>query len=475
MLKMNLILCLIITGLFSCKSQDIDKKVSMHELENLPVENAILTKAPLVPPPITRNHSAKVIVNLETSEGVAELSKGVQYVFWRFGDSVPGPMIRVREGDYIELNFSNHPKSKLPHNIDLHAVTGQGGGAEATFTLPGKTSKMNFRAMKPGLYVYHCATAPVGMHIANGMYGLILVQPKEGFEPVDKEFYIMQSEFYTKGKYNDKGLQPFSLEKALQENPDYVVFNGSVGALTGKNALKAKTGETIRMYVGVGGPNLSSSFHVIGEIFDKVYVDAGTKIIQENVQTTLIPSGGSTIVEFKVDVPATYVLVDHAIFRAFNKGAIGQLIVEGEHDETIITEKLSTTDYKPSVEEKKEDNKKPDVSLIQKSLKEQMNAGAKIYELNCLPCHGEKGEGLEGEFPPLAKSDYLLKDKNRSIDVVMNGLTGKIKVNGKEYDSEMPNLELSDEEISDVLTYVRNSFGNKAGPVLLKEVKQRRK
>ncbi|MCB0342935.1 MAG: nitrite reductase, copper-containing, partial [Bdellovibrionales bacterium] len=283
-------------------------------------EEAVLTHAPNVPPPITRDHATKVIVNLETTEVVKKMADGVDYTFWTFGGEVPGKFIRVREGDLVEFNLSNHPDSKMPHNIDLHAVTGPGGGAASSFTAPGHTSKFSFTALNPGLYVYHCATAPVGMHIANGMYGLILVEPVGGLPKVDKEYYVMQSEFYTKGDYGDPGLQPFSMKKALQEIPDYVVFNGSVGALAGDNAITADKGETVRLFVGNGGPNLVSSFHVIGEIFDKVYTEGGG-VANTNVQTTLVPAGGSTVVEFKVDVPGTFIIVDHSIFRTFNKGA----------------------------------------------------------------------------------------------------------------------------------------------------------
>ena len=179
----------------------------------------------------------------------------------------------------------------------MHAVTGPGGGAISTFVAPGHEKVFTFKTLNPGLYVYHCATAPVGMHIANGMYGLILVEPEGGLAPVDKEYYVMQGDFYTKGKYGERGLQPFDMQKAIDEAPDYVVFNGRVGALTDKNAITAKVGETVRLFVGNGGPNKVSSFHVIGEIFDKVHVEGG-EIINENVQTTLIPAGGAAMVEF---------------------------------------------------------------------------------------------------------------------------------------------------------------------------------
>lgn len=310
----------------------------------LPVIDAIVTHAPEVPPPTDRDHPAKVRVKMETVEKTMKMDDGVEYHYWTFDGDVPGRMIRVREGDTVEVEFSNNPSSTVPHNVDFHAATGQGGGAAATFTAPGRTSTFSFKALQAGLYIYHCAVAPVGMHIANGMYGLILVEPKEGLPKVDKEFYIVQGDFYTKGKKGAQGLQPFDMDKAVAEQPEYVVFNGHVGSIAGDNALKAKAGETVRMYVGNGGPNLVSSFHVIGEIFDKVYVEGG-KLINENVQSTIVPAGGSAIVEFKVDIPGSYTLVDHSIFRAFNKGALGQLKVEGAENPEIMTQKLSDTAY----------------------------------------------------------------------------------------------------------------------------------
>ncbi len=310
-------------------------------------ENAVLTYAPEVPPATRRDYATRVVVELDVLEVVKELADGVHYAFWTFGGETPGPMIRVREGDLVEFHLMNHPDNKVPHNIDLHAVTGTGGGAEATLIVPGKAASFEFRALKPGLYVYHCATAPVGLHIANGMYGLIFVEPKEGLPEVDREYYVMQSEFYTSGAFGEKGLQAFNMATALREDPSYVVFNGGVGNLTGARALQAAVGEKIRLLVGNGGPNLTSSFHVIGEIFDAVYTEGGTVANQHDVQTTAIPAGGSAMVEFEVDVPGKYTLVDHAIFRAFNKGAVGILNVVGPENHDIYTGQLDLTDYAP--------------------------------------------------------------------------------------------------------------------------------
>jgi nitrite reductase (NO-forming) len=301
-------------------------------------EVAVLTDAPNVPPPITRTHATRVVVNLETVEKTMRLADSVDYTFWTFGGKAPGSFIRVREGDQVEFHLTNHHASTAPHNIDLHAVTGPGGGAKATLTMPGGESVFSFAALNPGLYVYHCATSPVPMHIANGMYGLILVEPKAGLPKVDREYYVMQSEFYTKGAYGAKGLQTLDMDKGVEERPTYVVFNGSVGALTGDGALEAKVGERVRLFVGNGGPNLTSSFHVIGEVFDNVYQEGGSLATQHNVQTTVVPAGGSAIVEFGVEKAGELVLVDHAIFRAFHKGALGIMNVTGPDNPKVMAE-----------------------------------------------------------------------------------------------------------------------------------------
>jgi nitrite reductase (NO-forming) len=309
--------------------------VSTPNEEIVGQEVAVLTEAPAVPAPITRTHATRVIVNLDVVEKPMRLADSVEYTMWTFGGTVPGRFIRVREGDLVELHLRNAAGSTMPHNIDLHAVTGPGGGAKSSLTMPGGESVFTFTAMNPGLFVYHCATSPVPMHMANGMYGMILVEPKAGLATVDREFYVMQSEFYTKGKFGEHGLQMLDMDKGIDERPTYVVFDGSVGALTGDKALQAKVGERVRIFFGDAGPNLTSSFHVIGEVFDNVYTEGGS-VAQHNVQTTLVPAGGSTMVEFGVEKPGDLILVDHSIFRAFNKGALGVLHVSGPDDQRIF-------------------------------------------------------------------------------------------------------------------------------------------
>ncbi len=328
-----------------------------------------------LPPPITRTESTLVEISLETQELVAEIAPGTTYKYWTYNGTVPGPLLRVREGDDVRITLTHgtgghmhgafqvesfptlaeakafistnvahaddgHAHSAMTdahsaeghstHSVDLHAVTGPGGGATLTQVGHDGPKTFQFKATHAGVYVYHCASPHVPTHIANGMYGLIVVEPKEGLKPVDKEFYVMQSDFYTKGTFGQKGHQEFSLENLLAERPTYFAFNGRVGGLTGNRAMKANVGDRIRMFVGVGS-HVPSNFHIIGEIFDNLYSDGAiTSEPLHNVQTTIVPAGGAIMIEFTVDVPGKYLLVDHTLTRSIDKGALAELVVEGQ-------------------------------------------------------------------------------------------------------------------------------------------------
>ena len=295
-----------------------------------------------LPGPIDRRAPQVVDVELTAQEVVGQLADGTTYPYFTFNGTVPGPFLRVRVGDTVNLTLHNETSSTLGHSIDLHAVNGPGGGAVYTQTLPGETHVFSFRALNPGLYVYHCATPSVPHHIASGMYGLILVEPEGGMPPVDKEFYVMQGEIYTVEPFGMQGALAFSMEKMLAEAPEYVVFNGAAGALTlDENLLQVEVGDTVRIFFGVGGPNLTSSFHVIGEIFDRAYPFAAlTSPPLTDVQTVSVPPGGAAVVEFKVDVPGRYLLVDHALSR-LERGLVGFLMAEGAEDPTIFSGELT--------------------------------------------------------------------------------------------------------------------------------------
>ncbi len=295
-----------------------------------PAAGADIVRDPTdLPAPLGEREPTTVRIDLEAVEIEGQLADGTTYTYWTFNGAVPGPFFRVRLGDTIEVHMKNNTSSTMNHSVDFHAVTGPGGGAVMTQTKPGEETMFTAKALNPGLFVYHCATPMVADHISNGMYGLILVEPEGGLPPVDREFYVMQGELYTTGAFGEQGHQMSDTTKLLNEDPEYFVFNGAVGALTDQKPLKANVGETVRIFFGVGGPNFTSSFHVIGEIFDRVFDQASlTAPPLTDVQTTLVPPGGATMVEFHLEVPGRYILVDHALAR-LQRGLAGYLIVEG--------------------------------------------------------------------------------------------------------------------------------------------------
>ena len=290
-----------------------------------------------LPAPIGARGPATVRVDLETSEVTGRLDDGASYSYWTFNGKVPGPFVRVRVGDSVEVTMRNAEGSLMSHNVDFHAVTGPGGGGVATVAAPGERKGFTFQALNPGLYVYHCAVAPHALHIANGMYGLILVEPEGGLPAVDREFYVMQGELYTDRQFGASGEIGTDHERLLDERPTHVLFNGAVGALTTRAPLRARVGETVRIFFGVGGPNLTSSFHVIGEIFDKVY-NLGDVVSRplSSVQTVSVPPGGAAVVDFRLEVPGRFLLVDHALSR-LDKGCVGFLQVEGEENPEVFS------------------------------------------------------------------------------------------------------------------------------------------
>jgi nitrite reductase (NO-forming) len=296
----------------------------------------IVRPATDLPPPIARREPAHVKVNLVTQEVVGKIADGATYRYWTYNGKLPGPMVRVRVGDTVEVTLHNPEDSMAMHNVDFHAVTGPGGGGAASLANPGETRTFTFKALKPGLYIYHCAAPIAAQHIANGMYGAILVEPEEGLPKVDREFYVIQGEIYTEEDHDAQGELTESITKLLDEDPEFYVFNGAYKALTGDKMLEAKVGETVRIYFGVGGPNKTSSFHVIGEIFDNVYeMGSLTSPPVKDVQTVTVAPGGATVVDFKLEVPGDYVLVDHALSRV-ERGGAGILHVTGPEAKDIF-------------------------------------------------------------------------------------------------------------------------------------------
>ena len=297
-----------------------------------------------VPPPVARTSPALVRVTLTAEEvmGTLDPSANTTYRYWTFNGKVPGPMIRVREGDTIELTLRNDGTSHMAHSIDLHAVLGPGGGAGFTQVVPGQSKTFTFRATTPGLFVYHCGTPMIAEHMANGMYGLILVEPQGGLPHVDHEYYVMQGEIYTGAPKGKEGFQQFSAAKLMSETPEYFVFNGAVDALTTTHAMKANVGETIRVFYGNAGPNQAAATHAVGEIFTKVYEDGSlTSPPLTNVQTVGVPPGAASVLEFAARVPGKFGLMDHSIAR-MAKGLMALFDVSGPDDGTLIHAGVAT-------------------------------------------------------------------------------------------------------------------------------------
>ena len=334
-------------GLFFGKNSSTQKNAQTQQNQDqlvlvpkarLASEEARWSFAPDVPVPIGRREQRREVVHWTIREAQSEIAPGVIYDdTWGFEGHVPGPLLRVRVGDLVEVHLRNALNSMRTHNIDFHFVMGPGGGASALSVAPGEEAVLEARATAPGFYMFHCATPDIPMHIANGMYGFVLVEPEEGLPQVGKELYVVQSEIYTN---DDKpGHKNFDMGRADKSDPQYVVFNGAVGALLKDRAPIAAQNETVRIYVGNAGPNLISSFHVIGQIFDKVYREGDLlSPPARSLQTTLIPAGGSAVVEFKPPVAGSFLLVDHAIFR-LHHGAVGSLNVQGQENAEIFEPK----------------------------------------------------------------------------------------------------------------------------------------
>ncbi|HEX9682677.1 MAG TPA: plastocyanin/azurin family copper-binding protein [Acidimicrobiales bacterium] len=303
--------------------------------------------APSVPARSDRSDQRIFDVRLEVLEGVCPLdpANSIDTEMWGFriaGDAdvvcgSPGPVLRGRVGDVARITLTNLEGNSHPHNIDFHAVTGQGGGAADLTVAPGETAAVEVRLLYPGAFMYHCAFGDVPMHIAKGMVGMFIVDPSEPLGPVDHEWAVMQSEWYV-GEAVD-GLAPFDPDSLRLEHPRYVTFNGRTDALAGDNALEMAVGERARIYMVNEGLNLDSNFHPIGSHWDVVYPEAAThpsnRVIRGS-QTTLVVAGGGTVTEIVGVVPSTILLVDHALVRTFYKGAIGQIVITGDEDPEIF-------------------------------------------------------------------------------------------------------------------------------------------
>jgi nitrite reductase (NO-forming) len=418
-----------------------------------------------------------VIVELEVLEKEMEISEGVKYMFWTFGGTVPGSFIRVRQGDTVEFHLKNAPDSKMPHNIDLHGVTGPGGGAASSFTAPGMRRVSRSRLSTRDSYVYHCATAPSACTSPNGMYGLILIEPPQGLPKVDREYYVMQGDFYTHGKYREKGLQAFSMEKAIDEKATYVLFNGREGALTGDKALQRRPARAVRLYVGKAAAQ------------SRVELSRHRRDLRQGVVRGRAPTSRKR--------------TDHAHSRrrrgddGIPRRGSGELrarrpqhlprVQQGRGGDpqsrrsevaSIYSGKESTTMYLG-------DRALPNLAAVATAarsaktgmltLDEQAKAGQALFAGTCSTCHQGNGQGLAGVFPPLAKSDYFARTR-RALRTSCCGTLRTVTVNGRAYNSVMPPMsQLTDDEAANIATYVLNSWGNPGGRVTSEQIAKRRK
>ncbi len=290
-----------------------------------------------VPPPVGARAPRTLRVDLTTIETEGRLDDKTTYQFWTFDGKVPGPFIRARVGDKLEVHLKNDSGSMLTHSVDFHAAIGPGGGARFTQADPGEEKVFSFEAITPGLFVYHCATPSIAQHVANGMYGLVLVEPEGGLPLADREFYIMQGELYTTKPFGTQGRQELDYEKLMAEQPEYFLFNGAVGALTAEHPLRARRGENVRIFFGVGGPNFSSSLHVIGGVFDRIRRNDPLAVREKGAQTLSVAPGDAAIAEFDLRRGGQYVLIDHALSR-MERGLVGDLIVEGPREDALMHE-----------------------------------------------------------------------------------------------------------------------------------------
>jgi nitrite reductase (NO-forming) len=261
--------------------------------------------------------------DLALKDVTIQIAPGIRYAAWAWAGGAPGPAIHVRQGQMVDITLTN--KGAIPHSIDFHAAR-VAPNIYFRDVNPGESFHFRFRANDPGVFMYHCGTKPVLMHIANGMYGAIVVDPKPGVLPkVDKNYVLVASEWYLDSNGLNKPAQ-FNMTKAHARQPDWMTFNGYSGQYV-THPLSAAPGETIRFWVVDAGPSIDTDFHIVGTILNRAWVDAGvTSKPLRNVQTVAVPAGGGGVFDVKIDKPGLYPFVSHA-FAAVDQGQVGLLNV----------------------------------------------------------------------------------------------------------------------------------------------------
>jgi nitrite reductase (NO-forming) len=397
---------------------------------------------PLDPAPVKE-------IRLDTTHKIIEIAPGVKFSAWTFGDQVPGPVVRARVGDRIKFTMSNRSDEAMPgvrmtaapmmHSMDYHSAMVSPQDKYRSIA-PGQTISFEFTANYPGVFMYHCGTPMVLEHIASGMYGMMIVEPRGGYPTkADREYAVVQSEFYTKpdpGKRKVDGQPLYVLDGARVRSkaPTYTVFNGRYNGMVDK-PLQAKPGERVRLFVLNVGPSNTSSFHVVGTIFDRAWLDGNPDNQMRGMQTVLLGSSSGTIVEFMIPEAGSYVMVDHHFANA-SQGAIGIIAAGGapggDHEHHNIPATAAPTD--PG------------------ALKAKLD-----FESKCLACHSIGGGDKLGPdlYGVTKRHDQAWLARWLKSPEQMLQTDAKAKAMLEKWKIPMPNQGLSDEEVKQYLAYFK--------------------
>lgn len=409
---------------------------------------------PLDPAPIKT-------IQLDTSHKIIEIAPGVKFSAWTFGDQVPGPTVHARVGDKIHFSMTNRSDENVPgvqltaapmmHSMDFHAAMVSPQDKYRSIA-PGQTITFEFTLNYPGVFMYHCGTPMILEHIASGMYGAVVVEPREGYPTkVDREYVVIQSEFYAKldpdnRKVDGVPLYVLDTDRLKAAQPTHTVFNGVHNGMVTK-PLPAKPGERVRLYVLNVGPSKTSSFHVVGTIFDRVWIDGNPDNQFRGMQTVLLGSSNAAIVEFMIPEEGSYIMVDHHFANA-SQGAIGLISTTAKAEQKDLEHHNMEATATPT-----------DPDAI---------AGKQAFESKCLACHSI-GQGKK------LGPDLAGVSKRRSEEWLTNWLKSPEKMLESDADAKamlkdhnnipMPNQNLSDSEIKQYLKYFHWIEAQPAGTV----------
>ncbi|MBS0423798.1 MAG: nitrite reductase, copper-containing [Proteobacteria bacterium] len=325
------------------------------DISKLPRVKQTLVAPPNAPAHEQTSKGPKVVeITMETKEKLVEVAPGAKVWGLTFNGSIPGPLIVVHEGDYVELTLKNPKESTLAHNVDFHAATGALGGAGLTLVQPGEEVVLRWKAIKPGVFVYHCAPGGtmIPFHVISGMNGAIMVLPKDGLKDhkgkpykYDRVYYIGEQDFYlpkdASGKFKTYGSPAEGMADMLETAkgliPTHVVFNGAVGALTGDNALKAKVGEKVLFIHSQA--NRPSYPHLIGGHGDLYWVGGSFSDVPLTSQETwFVPAGAAVAAAYEFHQPGLHVYLSHNLIEAVLLGAAAHMNVEGTWNDDIMTQ-----------------------------------------------------------------------------------------------------------------------------------------